>query len=148
MRARDSIGVAKFKIDQKIRRESGDDLSRTSLENAVQESFSGNTQNLTGKTRELTGKSARQNTGRLTRDVTTKAENSNSNLSRLTEPSFRLPAQNRSEMITPDLESSQRPAGRKRFLIFESLLKITTLKFMYENNFQIYACIFWNHSKS
>ena len=132
MRARDSIGVAKFKIDQKIRRESGDDLSRTSLENAAQKSFSGNTQNLTGKmmskaqltrentskqTRELTGKSTRQNTGRLTLDVTTKAD---SNLSRLTEPSFRLPTQNRSEMITPDLEISQRPSGRKRFLIFES----------------------------
>merc|ERR1711937_152216 len=76
MRARDSIGVAKFKIDQKIRRESGDDLSQTSLENAAQESFSENTQNSTGKirskaqltrevtskqTREVTGKSARQN---------------------------------------------------------------------------------------
>lgn len=134
MRARDSIGVAKFKIDQKIRRESGDDLSQTSLENAAQESFSENAQNSTGKirskaqltrevtskqTREVTGKSARQNTGRLTRDVTSMAEKSNSNLSRLTEPSFRFPNQNRSEMTTPDLEISQRPAGRKRFLIFE-----------------------------
>lgn len=133
MRARDSIGVAKFKIDQKIRRESGDDLSRTSLENAAQESFSGTTQNLTAKmrskaqltrevsskkTQEIPGYSAHQTTGRLTRDVTSKAEKSNSNLSRITEPSFRLPTKNRSEIFTPDLEISRRPAGRKGFLIF------------------------------
>ena len=132
MRARDSIGVAKLKIDQKIRRESGDDPTQVSTVKTGEASFSRDTRNLTEKftanartTRETTGKQAFEISGRMTRDLTgkqpknmTKEQTGNDanrtgNLSGLGEPISKRTTMNRSKMISPEMEMSERPLARK-----------------------------------
>ena len=132
MRARDSIGVAKLKIDQKIRRESGDDLTQVSTVKTGEASFSRGTRNLTEKltanartTCEITGKKAFEISGRMTRDLTGKqpknmskeqsgkVANPTGNLSGLGEPISQRTTMNRSKMISSEMEMSERPLGRK-----------------------------------